>query len=68
MNIIVTTQKGFNNLKYIEKAAEDAGRRSFGLNKSRGSTNDILATEYNISQLFEVVKNFVKNLIRICFI
>ena len=48
--------KRFHNLKYIEKVADDIGRRTFDYNRSGGSTSYIIATEFMISDLFKLVK------------
>ena len=52
------SNKRFHNLKYIEKIADNVGGRTFGQDRSGGSTNDISTTEYSIADLFSFVKKY----------
>ncbi|MBQ4067566.1 MAG: hypothetical protein IJD22_07980, partial [Clostridia bacterium] len=52
--------KKFHNLRYIEKIADNIGGRTSGKNRSGGSTNDISAINYSISDLFALVKQYDK--------
>jgi len=54
--------KRFHNLRYIEKIAENIGGRTFGKDRSGGSTNDISAM-YSISDLLGFVKQFDKDFV-----
>ena len=51
-------EKKFHNLKYIQKVADDIGGRTSGETRSGGSTNDISATYFSISDLFALVKQY----------
>lgn len=54
--------KRFHNLRYIEKIAENIGGRTFGKDRSGGSTNDISAM-YSISDLYALVKQYDKDFV-----
>lgn len=50
--------KRFHNLKYIKKVADITGGRTFGQNRSGGSTNGKSTTTYSIADLLDFVKEF----------
>ena len=52
------TEKKFHNLKYIEKVADNIGGRTFGTNRSGGSTSDVSVTTYSISDIYRFVKRY----------
>jgi len=54
----VGTITTITHLKYIEKIADNVGGRTFGQDRSGGSTNDISTTEYSIADLFSFVKKY----------
>lgn len=50
--------KRFHNLRYIEKIADNIGGRTFGNDRSGGSTNDTSTIDYTVSDLFSFVKKY----------
>jgi len=52
------SNKRFHNLKHIEKIADITGGRTFGKNRSGGSTNGISAITYTVADLVNFVNMY----------
>ncbi len=51
-------KKRFHNLRYIEKVADIPGGRTYGKNRSGGSTDGESTTKYTVADIYEYVKNY----------